>query len=272
MADNKRKSNGWTLAIVSVALFMAVLDNLVVSVALPTIHRELGASIQSLEWTVNAYVLAYAVLLLDGRGARRSLRAQADVRDRPLNLHGGLGRRRACAEHRPARRRARGAGRRRRDRHAAHAHAACRGLPGRAPRDGDRRVVGRQRDRRRDRPARRRRGRAGHLLALDLLDQRPARSRPDPARRAPADGESRPLRHARPARPGLRPAGRLRSRVRARARAVARLDECDRPGLDDRRRAPARRLRRARAPHERADAADVVLRETLLRCDQRGLL
>ncbi|MHB8235479.1 MAG: MFS transporter, partial [Solirubrobacteraceae bacterium] len=58
--------NGWTLGIVSVALFMVVLDNLVVSVALPTIHRELGASIQSLEWTVNAYVLAYAVLLLTG--------------------------------------------------------------------------------------------------------------------------------------------------------------------------------------------------------------
>jgi MFS family permease len=60
------RKNGWTLGIVSVALFMVVLDNLVVSVALPTIHRELGASIQSLEWTVNAYVLAYAVLLLTG--------------------------------------------------------------------------------------------------------------------------------------------------------------------------------------------------------------
>jgi EmrB/QacA subfamily drug resistance transporter len=60
------RKNNWTLAIVSVALFMAVLDNLVVSVALPTIHRDLGASIQSLEWTVNAYVLAYAVLLLTG--------------------------------------------------------------------------------------------------------------------------------------------------------------------------------------------------------------
>src|SRR5205085_7298899 len=58
--------NGWTLGIVSVALFMVVLDNLVVSVALPTIHRELGASIQQLEWTVNAYVLSYAVLLLTG--------------------------------------------------------------------------------------------------------------------------------------------------------------------------------------------------------------
>jgi EmrB/QacA subfamily drug resistance transporter len=56
----------WTLAIVSVALFMVVLDNLVVSIALPSIHRDLGSSIQSLEWTVNAYVLSYAVLLLTG--------------------------------------------------------------------------------------------------------------------------------------------------------------------------------------------------------------
>jgi EmrB/QacA subfamily drug resistance transporter len=60
------RRNNWTLAIVSAALFMVVLDNLVVSVALPRIHRDLGASIQSLEWTVNAYVLAYAVLLLTG--------------------------------------------------------------------------------------------------------------------------------------------------------------------------------------------------------------
>ena len=45
---------------------MVVLDNLVVSVALPSIRRDLGASIQALEWTVNAYVLAYAVLLLTG--------------------------------------------------------------------------------------------------------------------------------------------------------------------------------------------------------------
>jgi EmrB/QacA subfamily drug resistance transporter len=60
------RSRGWTLAIVSIGLFMVVLDNLVVSVALPSIHRDLGASIQSLEWTVNAYVLSYAVLLLTG--------------------------------------------------------------------------------------------------------------------------------------------------------------------------------------------------------------
>jgi EmrB/QacA subfamily drug resistance transporter len=45
---------------------MCVLDNLVVTVALPSIHRDLGASMQTLEWTVNAYVLAYAVLLMTG--------------------------------------------------------------------------------------------------------------------------------------------------------------------------------------------------------------
>jgi len=56
----------WTLLIVSIGLFMVVLDNLVVNVALPTIHRDLGASIQALEWTVNAYVLSYAVFLLTG--------------------------------------------------------------------------------------------------------------------------------------------------------------------------------------------------------------
>ena len=63
---SSRRKNNWTLGIVSVALFMVVLDNLVVSIALPSIKRDLGASIQSLEWTVNAYVLAYAVLLLTG--------------------------------------------------------------------------------------------------------------------------------------------------------------------------------------------------------------
>src|SRR6186713_204441 len=54
----------WTFAIVSIALFMVVLDNLVVTNALPSIRAELGATIQSLEWTVNAYTLSYAVLLL----------------------------------------------------------------------------------------------------------------------------------------------------------------------------------------------------------------
>jgi EmrB/QacA subfamily drug resistance transporter len=60
------RTSRWTLLIVSVGLFMTVLDNLVVNVALPSIHRDLGSSIQALEWTVNAYVLSYAVFLLTG--------------------------------------------------------------------------------------------------------------------------------------------------------------------------------------------------------------
>src|SRR4051812_39260800 len=61
-----RTSTGWTFAIVSTALFMVVLDNLVVTNALLSIKRDLGATIQQLEWTVNAYTLSYAVLLLTG--------------------------------------------------------------------------------------------------------------------------------------------------------------------------------------------------------------
>src|SRR5881398_2378438 len=56
----------WTFAITSAAVFMATLDNLVVTTALPVIRRDLHASIESLEWTVNAYTLTFAVLLLTG--------------------------------------------------------------------------------------------------------------------------------------------------------------------------------------------------------------
>src|SRR5438445_12884469 len=56
----------WTFAITSAAVFMATLDNLVVTTALPVIRKDLHATIQSLEWTVNAYTLTFAVLLLTG--------------------------------------------------------------------------------------------------------------------------------------------------------------------------------------------------------------
>src|SRR5881296_2105699 len=56
----------WTFAITSIALFMTTLDNLVVTTALPVIRKDLHASLQSLEWTVNAYTLTFAVLLLTG--------------------------------------------------------------------------------------------------------------------------------------------------------------------------------------------------------------
>src|SRR5437660_6185044 len=61
-----RRHTGWTLALVSAALFMVTLDNLVVTTALPSIRVDLKAGIDSLEWTVNAYNLSFAVLLLTG--------------------------------------------------------------------------------------------------------------------------------------------------------------------------------------------------------------
>ena len=62
--DGNRK--WWTLAAMCFALFMIMLDNTVVNVALPSIQRDLHASISSLEWTVNAYTLTFAVLLVTG--------------------------------------------------------------------------------------------------------------------------------------------------------------------------------------------------------------
>jgi EmrB/QacA subfamily drug resistance transporter len=61
--DNRR---WWTLAAMCFALFMVMLDNTVVNVALPSIQKDLGATVSGLEWTVNAYTLAFAVLLVTG--------------------------------------------------------------------------------------------------------------------------------------------------------------------------------------------------------------
>ncbi|GHC70431.1 MFS transporter [Streptomyces flavofungini] len=56
----------WALVITSVAGFMAALDNLVVTTALPSIRKDLGGAIEDLEWTVSAYTLTFAVLLMFG--------------------------------------------------------------------------------------------------------------------------------------------------------------------------------------------------------------
>src|SRR5437764_10790724 len=66
MTHKQKRSMIWTLGITSLALFMVSLDNLVVTTALPVIRRNLHASISQLEWTVNAYTLTFAVLLLTG--------------------------------------------------------------------------------------------------------------------------------------------------------------------------------------------------------------
>ncbi|MCW2952554.1 MAG: drug resistance transporter, EmrB/QacA subfamily [Conexibacter sp.] len=54
----------WLLALAALAAFMTSLDTLVVTTALSTIRRDLGASVEQLEWTVNAYNLSFAVLLM----------------------------------------------------------------------------------------------------------------------------------------------------------------------------------------------------------------
>lgn len=56
----------WTLGAMCFALFMIMLDNTVVNVALPSIQADLGATLSGLEWTVNAYTLTFAVLLVTG--------------------------------------------------------------------------------------------------------------------------------------------------------------------------------------------------------------
>jgi len=63
MGENRK---WWTLAAVAVGLFMIMLDNTVVNVALPTIRQDLGIGISELEWVVNAYALTFGVLLLSG--------------------------------------------------------------------------------------------------------------------------------------------------------------------------------------------------------------
>ncbi|MEV8595670.1 MFS transporter [Streptomyces sp. NPDC052012] len=62
----RRGSTAWALVITSVAGFMAALDNLVVTTALPSIREDLGGSLPDLEWTVSAYTLTFAVLLMFG--------------------------------------------------------------------------------------------------------------------------------------------------------------------------------------------------------------
>src|SRR3954466_15897326 len=56
----------WTLFAVAFGLFMIMLDNTVVNVALPSIREDLGISISELEWVVNGYALTFGVLLLSG--------------------------------------------------------------------------------------------------------------------------------------------------------------------------------------------------------------
>src|SRR4051794_20246459 len=75
-----RDATRWVIALTAIGSMMAALDTLVVATALSTIRVDLGASVEQLEWTVNAYNLSFAVLLvtcaaLGDRFGRRRLYA-----------------------------------------------------------------------------------------------------------------------------------------------------------------------------------------------------
>ncbi|MCU1489900.1 MAG: transporter, partial [Acidimicrobiaceae bacterium] len=61
-----RSQTAWAIALTGAAQFMAALDNLVVTTALPVIRTKLHAGLAGLEWTVSAFTLTFAVLLLTG--------------------------------------------------------------------------------------------------------------------------------------------------------------------------------------------------------------
>ena len=117
----QRQVTLWTFVSTTVALFMVVLDNLVVSTAIPVIRVDLGASLEQLEWTVNAYTLTFAAFLLTGAalGDRFGRRRMFMIGIAIFTV--GVGRGRARALGRLAHRRPRAPGGRRRDRHAADA-------------------------------------------------------------------------------------------------------------------------------------------------------
>ena len=64
--EARRGAALWAVIITSVAGFMAALDNLVVTTALPSIRQDLGGGLEDLEWTVSAYTLTFAVLVMFG--------------------------------------------------------------------------------------------------------------------------------------------------------------------------------------------------------------
>ena len=261
----------WTFVITSVALFMVTLDNLVVTMALPSIRLDLGASIEDLEWTVNAYTLTFAVLLLTGAalgdrfGRRRLFVIGLGIFT--VALRGGCSR----AQRRDADRRARGAGARRRDRDSPDPDDPLRGRAAREARARARRVGRHRRARRGARPGDRRRSRRRALVAVDLLAQRPHRPRARAAGLEPPEGVLRPRLAARPARPRPRQHRALRDRARARPRERGRLGQLRDPRLDHPRARVPRGVRPLGAPHGGADAADAVLPEQDVRGDQRRI-
>ena len=101
------------LGVLCVALFVIVMDNTIVNVALPTLARELGAGTSSLQWIVDAYTLVFAGLLLAAGGVGRPIRPEGARCSPGSAIFGAFSRRRLVRlDHRPADHRAGADGRR----------------------------------------------------------------------------------------------------------------------------------------------------------------
>lgn len=192
MPHNSRRTTLWTFVVTSIALVMVTLDNLVVTTALPVIKRELNASLESLEWTVNAYTLTFAVFLLTGaalgdRFGRRRMFLVGLVIFTGASVAAAL-----CAQRGSACRRPRDSGTRRGvgDAPDADTLVGCR-----SRREAGRRVRYRRLGCRLG-SACRRRNRARVGVAVDLLDQRSDRSHPSSHRLAPSGRKPRTERAA----------------------------------------------------------------------------
>src|SRR6516164_2081469 len=148
----------WAFVLTSAAGFMVTLDNLVVTTALPVIRHDLGASLDGLEWTVNAYTLTFAVLLLTGaalgdRFGRRRMLAIGLAIFTVSSAAAALAPSIMALD-------------------IARAFQGLGGATGREARSRPRRLGRHHRPCGRVRPTRGRRRRLRHLLAVDLLAQR----------------------------------------------------------------------------------------------------
>ncbi len=181
----------WVLALTSLAYFIVVLDSTVVITALPRMQQDLHVGLDTLQWTVNAYGIAFAAGIItaaalgDRCGRRRVFIAGLAL----FTLASA-----ACAVAPGATalivaRAVQGVGRR--GRAAAQPDDPDHRVPGAAPRRHRRHLRRAGRAGRRGRAAGRRRGHRRAGLALDLLDQRPARRGREPAVAAAAAGELR---------------------------------------------------------------------------------
>ena len=200
----------WTFAVTSIALFMVVLDNLVVSTALPVIRVDLGATIEELEWTVNAYTLTFAVFLLTGAalgdrfGRKRMFMLGVGI----FTAASAAAALAPSADWLIAARAVQGLGA------AIVTPLTLTILSGAVSRERRGAALGawsgHRGPRGRHGAARRRRRRGRHLVAVDLLAERPRRPRPAAAR----DAAARVHRSGQGARP---PGSRVRERRDARA-------------------------------------------------------